>query len=403
MVVNPDGTVQFEGDVTKLMRGANAAAPGADLAAANRAARVAKYGADAVTGMEAAGSRFGGASGAATTPAISTPTATNPAPVATAAAESGLTFGQRALRALRVGGRALGAVGIGLTAAQSAGKTYETPTEDYEKRFGIGPSNLDSPGLRFARDLGVRSAGALVDLGNTLNPFASTGHALAPNGGANAAAAPTAAPSTSIPAGVTAYGAPALAPQEVQDLINGKKPIPALGTGGAVNTRTGRTLAFNTGVPAAAAAPVDQTGETTPSTSLPVLGTKGGIFNSLAKFSGEVAAQRGATAASGQSFNRYLKTAGVETKRQEAQARGLAATGTYLRGAAAVADAGDKNKKVTVDAMGNPVIVDTKNQTALAPKVNQPVTEADITATMKANKMSREAVLARLRAEGRMN
>jgi hypothetical protein len=49
------------------------------------------------------------------------------------------------------------------------------------------------------------------------------------------------------------------------------------------------------------------------------------------------------------------------------------------------------------------VIVDTKKGTAMAPKVNQPISETDITATMKANNMSREAVVARLRAEGRMN
>lgn len=403
MVINPDGTVQFEGDISKLgQRGAGAAAPGADLAASNRAVRVAKYGSDAVTQMEAAGSRFGGASG---TTAPSLPTSTNPAPVATAAAERGLSFGQKALRALRVGGRALGAAGIGLTAAESATKTYNTPTEDYEKRLGIGPSNLDSPAGRFARDLGVRAVGGLLDLGDTINPFSSTPR-LASQGaaaGTGAAAAAPVVPSTFIPSGVTAYDSASAAPREVQNLVSGAQPIPALGTGSAVNTRTGRTLAFNTGAPAAAAPGIAQPDTSTVGTTLPTLGTKGGIFTNLAKFSSDLAAQKGAAAASGQSFNRNVKLSGLSIKDQEAQARNVAALGTLYRGQAAIANAGDAGRKVTVDAMGNPVIVDTKSMTALAPKVNQPVSESDIAATMKANKMSREAVIARLRAEGRMN
>lgn len=401
MVINPDGTVQFEGGATPYQAGARAAAPG-DLATANRAARVAKYGADTVTKMETAGSNFGGAPAAAP----SVPTATNPAPVATAAAERGLSFGQKALRLLRTGGRVLGAAGIGVTGAMSAARTYETPTEDYEKRFGIAPSNMDSPAGRFVRDLGVRSLGAVADLGTTLNPFSSTANPVAKTGGA-LAAAPGGVSST-IPEGTTAYNSVAAAPKEVQNLVRGAQPIPALGTGAARNNSTGRVLAFNTGVPAEggpnpAAYEQSPTTMRANSTALPSLGTEGGIFNNLAKFSSDVAAQKGAAAAAGQSFNRSLKIGGLNVKEQEAQARNLAATGTYLRGTAAVADAGDKGKKVTVDAMGNPVIVNTKTGTAMAPKVNQPVSESDIAATMKANNMSREAVLARLRAEGRMN
>lgn len=386
MVINPDGTVQFEGDTQKLFRGAGAATDQSVLAAQNRAARIAKYGPEQVGKMEAAGARFGGGASAAqvrTPAAPSIATATNPAPIATSAAESGTTFGQRALRALRFGGKALGAAGIGLTAGVSALKTYGTPTEDYEKRFGIGPSNLDSPTLRFARDIGVRSAGALADLGSTLNPFSSVGAR---------AAAPTAA-------SAVAPAAPGPSPINAEALMTGTG-VPETGTG-AFRVGTRPAVAVDTrsvGAPAATA-----TAAAPSAITLPTLGTEGGIFSNLARFHSEVAAKRGAVAASGQALNRAVKLGGLEAKQAEAESRGIAAIGTLLRGQAAVASAGEVGKKVTVDMTGNPVIVDTRRNTAMAPTVRKPISEADIAETMNANKMSREAVVARLRAEGRMD
>lgn len=399
MVVNPDGTVQFEGDVGKLMRGG--AQGGTDLATANRAARVTKYGADTVGKMEAAGSTFGGARAAAPS-APSVATATNPAPIATSTAASQLNFGQKALRALRFGGKALGAAGIGITAGTAAMKTADTPTEEYEKRFGIGPSNLDSPALRLGRDVAVRSAGALVDLGDAVNPFSSTGAkaaapAIAPNTNAGA---PAAAPLTSLQPGVTNYPSVASSPAEARALISGAQSVPAQGTGTAVNNRTGKTMTFNTGVPAAAA-PTGAQPEA-PVAPLPTLGTEGGIFTNLAKFQTDVAKRAAVTAQGAQGFNRTIKLGTLGYHQQEAEARGLAAQGTYMRGAAAVANAGEAGKKVTTDLMGNPVITDTKKGTALAPTVMKTIPESDITATMAANKMTREQVVARLRAEGRM-
>src|ERR1700704_4524799 len=123
MVVNPDGSVQFEGDMGKLMRGAGAAADQGGLAVQNRAARLAKYGPEQVAKMETAGSRFGGAAAGAPTGGAAAPsvaTAQNPAPVATSTAASGTTFGQRALRSLRLGGRLLGAAGVASVGADTA-------------------------------------------------------------------------------------------------------------------------------------------------------------------------------------------------------------------------------------------------------------------------------------------
>lgn len=410
MVVNPDGSVQFEGDVGKLMRGAGAAADQGGLMAQNRAARLAKYGTEQVAKMETAGARFGGAASAASTGGAAAPsvaTATNPAPVATSTAASGTTFGQRALRSLRLGGRLLGAAGVASVGADTAMTVGNKSTEDYEKQLsglGVQPGKrYGSDTLQLARDIGVRGLGSLVDLGQAVNPFSSGGaRAAAPAAPGAGPAATSAVPATTIPSGVNAYPSTDQAPSEVQALVNGRLPVPALGTGAAVNNRTGRTLAFNTGLPTQVAS--GGGGNVEPaSTALPVLGTEGGIFSNLSKFSKELSAHRGAAAASGQTLNRALRIGGLNVKQSEAESRGVAALGTFMRGQAAVANSGESGKKVTTDLMGNPVIVNTRAGTALAPTVKKPVSETDIAETMKTNKMSREAVVARLRAEGRMD
>lgn len=392
MVVNPDGSVQFEGDVGKLMRGAGAAADQGGLAAQNRAARLAKYGSEQVAKMETAGTRFGGAAAGSPTPAPapaapSVATATNPAPVATSTAASGTTFGQRALRSLRLGGRLLGAAGIASVGAGTAMTVANKSTEDYEKQLsglGIQPGKrYESDALQFARDTGVRGLGALVDLGQAVNPFSS--------GGARAAA-PT------IVGGPTA-NTPARSAIDAEGLMRGTG-VPEVGTG-AFRVGDRPAVAVDTRGSGTSITPPSYTEPA--STTLPKLGTEGGIFSNLSKFAGEVSAQRGAAAASGQALNRAVKIGGLGVKQSEAESRSMAALGTLLRGQAAVANAGEAGKKVTVDLMGNPVIVNTKAGTALAPTVKKPVSEADIAETMKTNKMSREAVVARLRAEGRMD
>lgn len=85
-----------------------------------------------------------------------------------------------ASRAAQAGGRAVGAVRSAINspiartivapavAGISAGETFDTPTSDYETRFGFGPSSSDSPAVNLVRDIGVRALGAASDLGNTM-------------------------------------------------------------------------------------------------------------------------------------------------------------------------------------------------------------------------------------------
>jgi hypothetical protein len=188
-------------------------------------------------------------------------------------------------------------------------------------------------------------------------------------------------------------------PDEIRNLVLGQS-VPAVGTGGAVNLRTGRTMAFDTPAEAVPATPAP----TTPAEiAAPRLGTQGGIFENLVPFMDQrnravMQAARGA-----RDINRQVKASEVASK-QAATATGQEnAVSNRLRAFAALQQAGIAGKKVTTDIMGNPVVTDVARGTALAPTVNKPVTEPDITATMKANKMTREQVLARLRQEGRID
>ena len=380
MVINPDGSIQFEGDVKKLFNSQGGAAGATNLAATNEAARLAKFGPEQVARMKAAGATFGGTTAPA---APSVATATNPAPVATAQAATRLTFGQRALRALQTGGRLLGAAGIGATGATSALKTAGTPTEDYERRFGVGPSNLDSPALRLVRDLAVRGAGALVDLGDTVNPF---------SGGARA---PAAVPAPSGAAAATAT------PVNAEALMTGTG-VPEFGTGAF---RVGRrpAVALDSRAALAAAAPaVAAAAPAAAAPAAPVLGTEGGIFGNLVNFTRDLGKQKIAAATEGRDLNRAVKLGTLAATQQTAASGAENAISARLKAFAALETAGASGLKVTPDLMGNPVITDLRKKTALAPTVNKPVTEADIAATMKANKMTRQQVEARLRAEGRI-
>jgi hypothetical protein len=390
MVINPDGSIQFERiEVPGQQRGAAAASKSADLAAQNRAARLAKYGPDMVTKMETAGARFGGTGApAAATPAPSVATATNPAPVATSAAASGLNIGQRIMRVLQGGGRLLGAAGVGAvggsTALTVAGKT----TEDYEKELsGLGVSQnpaYESPALRAVRDIGVRGLGALVDLGRAVNPFggAATPPAITPTGGAAAAA-------------------PALPPINAEALMTGTA-VPAPGTG-AFRVGNRRAVAVDSRGAAAEAAPVIAAARQSTAPAAPVLGTEGGIFSNLVQFQKDLGKQKIAAATEAREFGRGVKLGTLGAAQQTAASAAENAVSNRIKAIADIETALGSGRKVTTDLMGNPVIVDTKTRTALAPTVNKPVTDADIAATMKANKMTREQVLARLRAEGRID
>lgn len=383
MVVNPDGSVNFEGAASPYQTGgARAVAPGADLAAANRAARVTKYGSDMVGKMEAAGSTFGGPAA----PSVST--ATNVAPGATSAAASTPNFGQRALKLLRSGGGKMGSLARGVGAALlvpnmalSAMKTAETPTEDYEKRFGFGVSNIESPALRGVRDVGVRALGALTDLGNQFNPFSSTGtRAAAP---ANATSTVPAA-ATTIPGGVNAYSSVARAPAEVQRLATGAQPIPSEGTGMAVNSRTGRVMSFNTGVPAAAGAGAyAQPGYAPQPENRLKLNTGQDVID---------------LAYAARDRRRAVEAGQIGVKNLEAQARILGSTGQYMRGAAAMANTGTAGLKVAPDALGNQQIIDLKTGTTTTPKKLLP--ESDIQAMMKKYSKTRDQIVQEGIAQG---
>jgi hypothetical protein len=309
-------------------------------------------------------------------PAVSTPTETNPAPVQTANAANRLSFGQRAMRVLRGGARALGAAGIGVTGALSAMTTARTPTEEYEKRFGIGPSTLDSPALRFGRDLAIRSAGALVDLGDTVNPFggAATPRPITQAGGV-AAAAPSAAARTPI---------------DAEALMRGTG-VPERGTGAfRVGNRPAVTVDSRGNiVEAPVAAPV----AVAPAPVVPVLGTEGGIFANAVPFMQQVAQQRGVAAAQTQALRRSTAAAKGAITERETRVKETGSVADRIKALAAVQAAMGAGKKITADMMGNPVVTDVNTGTSVKPQVRQQLTESDVTGMMKKYKLTRAQVL----------
>jgi hypothetical protein len=290
------------------------------------------------------------------------------------------------MRVLRGGARALGAAGIGVTGALSAATTARTPTEEYERRFGIGPSTLDSPALRFIRDIGVRGAGALVDLGETINPF----------GGA--ATPPRITPPTT---GVAAAGgAAARTPIDAEALMRGTG-VPERGTGAfRVGTRPAVTVDSRGNIVEPAAAP---TAAAAPAPVTPVLGTQGGIFANAVPFLQQVAQQRGVAAAQTQARRlSAASTAGAIKERETAVAE-AGSVSDRIKALADVQAALGAGKKVTADIMGNPIVTDVAAGTALRPTVREPITDKQIKDTMRIEKMTRAQVLARLREEGRID
>lgn len=135
-------------------------------------------------------------------------------------------------------------VAVGASTAQ----TLDTPTEDYETRFGFGPSGSDSPAVNLVRDIGVRALGAASDLGNTLtggmagllyrdkqakagqltpsDPVTQPTAAPAPTATAAPATAPAPAPNPAAPSGAVRRMGNAYSGQNVAGdiTINGQAP-----------------------------------------------------------------------------------------------------------------------------------------------------------------------------------
>lgn len=149
---------------------------------------------------------------AAATPAMGS-TAT-PTPTATAASQgmgyrAGAALGRAAAPVLR----AAGAVAVPATLAGTASATGETPTSDYEKRFGLGSNTYDGVGA-LARDVGVRALGAASDLGDALT-LGMAGKYLYADKQAGAATAAPVADSAPITRGLPGAGRGNLNPATV--------------------------------------------------------------------------------------------------------------------------------------------------------------------------------------------
>lgn len=153
--------------------------------------------------------------------AAAAPPAAPAAPAAAPAREPGPV----ARAAQRVGGAAatLARGATPLLLGGAAASTATTPTEDYEQRFGFEPSTSDSPGARLVRDVGVRTLGAMSDVGNALgfglpsllyrDRQAQAGAAPAAPAAAPAAAAPARLVQTDVQRGGSAVPAVQEAPQ----------------------------------------------------------------------------------------------------------------------------------------------------------------------------------------------
>ena len=102
--------------------------------------------------------------------AAATPTSPTPASAASASASpqgAGYRAGAAVGRGIAPVMKAAGAVALPATLAGTASAAAETPTSDYEKRFGFEPNSIEGVG-GLARDVGVRALGAASDLGNAL-------------------------------------------------------------------------------------------------------------------------------------------------------------------------------------------------------------------------------------------
>lgn len=109
---------------------------------------------------------------------------------------AGATAGRAVARLLQ----SAGSVALPATLASTGTAVWDTPTSDYETRFGVGPNSMDGVG-GFARDVGVRALGAASDLGDALTLGAAGKFLYAdkqPGAAAQALAAAPAAPAAPV-------------------------------------------------------------------------------------------------------------------------------------------------------------------------------------------------------------
>lgn len=122
--------------------------------------------------------------------------------------------------------KAAGAVALPATLAGTASAVAETPTSDYEKRFGFAPNLMEGVG-GLVRDVGVRALGAASDLGDTLTLGLAGKHLYADKQANAAAAAPVSAfasaPTTSQTQSAAGAGRGAINPAPVNP--NAQPPV----------------------------------------------------------------------------------------------------------------------------------------------------------------------------------
>lgn len=348
----------------------------------------------------AARTATGGAAAAA--PSVATPD--NPSPVATAAASAAPSFGQRLLK---LGRRAVGPVAGAAIAAPSIIDMVKNGRVDYgnAENVAIGGLTAANPlagfgvgALKAVRDFALPYITRMIQ--PEKNPAIYTPETQAAVDAASAGpSAPV--PGASIPPGTTVYPNQASAPQAIRDLLTGARATPDAGTG-VVKSSSGKIISLNTGAPAeqvvpgqVAAAPAQVRAE------VPTLGTRGGIFSNLLPFVDKISQAKINTAYAGQEFNRAAKSADLGIKSQTAQAAQLRGIGAIISGNASAATAASAGLKQTTDAAGRPGTLDLRTNTFKP--ATPPLTEQDIQATMKANKLTRSQTLDRLVAAGKIS
>jgi hypothetical protein len=324
-------------------------------------------------------------------PSVSTPTATNAAPVATADAANRPNIGERIMRSLRGGGRAL-STGAGLLfrglGGVQAGLGVKQATEgqfgDAATNVPLGIATAINPVLGTVGNL--LAAGRDVAMKTVIDRMFGTNETFLPQPAGGVAAA---------------SGAPAArTPVDAEALMRGTA-VPERGTGAfRRGSRPAVTVDSRGNVveaaPAAAAV-------VAPAPVTPVLGTEGGIFANAVPFLQQVAQQRGVAAAQTQARRLSAATTAGAIKERETAVAEAGSVSDRIKALADVQAALGAGKKVTADIMGNPIVTDVAAGTALRPTVREPITDKQIKDTMRIEKMTRAQVLARLREEGRID
>lgn len=328
--------------------------------------------------------RAGGAAAAA--PSVAT--AANPAPVATAVASATPSFGKALLTR---------AAPVVAPLAAAVSDVYDMG------KNGVNTNNALSAGLN-AGIAGISAVNPLAGLGlfagKTLGDFASpvlsrlfTSPAEdAANAANRAAGVPASAVSTAAPAAPATITPNSAAAAEI---IAGRG-VPAPGTGAIINSRGVGSLLNTSGLPVAAvsapAAPVRP--------APPQLGEKGGIFSNLVPFVNKVSAQRFDTAYDTRDYNRAAKASATALKTEEVASGRMKAVADIIAAQARSAAAATSGVKETTDAAGRPGTLDLK--TGVFRPATPPLTEENLQATMKANKLTRSQTLDKLVASGKI-